>query len=263
MSGTETFNYTATYNNGFYEFVLSASPNVVFEIPVAEARFQVHSSLANLFYVGDFNPVLLDYTKCTNQTPTSRQNLIEILVGLATPPSTVTVSGGTLTTVGTVNTVTTVGSVTTLPPITIASVPIASSIGPMYALSFTGSSSSNLVALKVNSPGNYMVLASLICSSSLALSSGLNVSILFNPTVTGGTFATPASIAGSIVQSNTTFTSVTGGTTMFIAPFNTSTNLLNLLSYNRQITNGQIIVIVLTQTGIGSSTIAINWTENV
>lgn len=262
MAGTETFNYTATYLNGFYNIYEALNSNLVLEFPVAGCNFTTHPSLVNLFYMGNINPILLDYTKCTNQTPSSRQNLIDILVGLAVSPSVVSVSGGTLTSVGTVTTVTTVGSVTTLPPITIASLPTATSIGNPYGLSYTSAASANLASLRIDptATGKYLVLANIVASSSVALSSGISVAIQYNPTVTGGTWATPASVPGSNIQQNLTGT-VTVGSRMLVLPFNTS-QMFNVISYNFKILAGVPFTLILTQTGIGSSTVAINWIEN-
>lgn len=258
--GTETFNYTVTFGNGAFEIVSTATtPNLILEVPVSEAKFVTHPTNAALYYLGKNTPILLDYTKCTNQAPISRQNLIEILQALATLGS-VTVSGGTLTTVGTVGAVTSITN-----PITIGSLPKESGVGPAFGLTFSVSSSQNIVGIRVNptSTGNYMILQALITTTSAALSSGQLVTLNYNPTVTAGAWATPASISTSIVQTNTTFTGVTGGNTMWVGSFNNPGMNFNLSTLAFKILTGVPFVIQYAQTGIGSSTISLNWVENV
>lgn len=258
--GTETFNYTVTFGNGAFEIVSTATtPNLIVETPVSDAKFVTHPTNVALFYLGKNTPILLDYTKCTNQAPSSRQNLIEILQALATLGS-VTVSGGTLTTVGTVNAVTSITN-----PVTIASLPYPLGIGPAFGLSFSVAGSQNVVAVRVNptSTGNYMVLQALITTTSAALSSGQLVTINYNPTVNGGAWATPASVSTSIVQTNTTFTSIVGGNTMWVGSFNNPGMNFSLSSLAFKILTGIPFVINYAQSGIGSSTLSLNWVENV
>jgi len=96
-------------------------------------------------------------------------------------------------------------------------------------------------------------------SSSTALSSGIVVELVTGATITGGTYATPASITGSVVQVNTGGT-VSGGVTSYIGTYNTSQNF-QLTGIDFQVATLAPLVLQLNQTGLGSSTAAINWRE--
>lgn len=80
---TENFDFTLTFANCFYELKEPTNRSLVVLIPLSEALFQTHDSLPNLFYIGMIRPLLLNYSKCTNITASSREVFIDTARAMA------------------------------------------------------------------------------------------------------------------------------------------------------------------------------------
>lgn len=233
---TETFSYTVTYSNGIFRVYQATNGDLLALAPLAQAVIKTHPSAANLYYFGtNGNIITLDYTLCTNLTNTTRIVLIDNIVSLAgtAPIGAVTISGQPIQTVPTI------------------------SLGENYGFTSTRATSGNAIILRPGAALTQIKLNQLMGSTSTALSSGTSIVLLFGATVTGGTWATSATVVGSQVEFNSGGT-VTGGTQMYVMPFNQSA----VASLNQiPLTALQTLVVVINQTGIGNTTAAINWTE--
>jgi len=230
----ETFPYTVTYSAGFYEVFQATNGNATFLFPQSQCVTKTHPSDGNLFYFGtNVNLIPLDFTLCTNLANGTRKILIDAIVALATAASlgAVTVTSGTIT--------------------------VSSNLGEVYSVVGTRSSSGIVFILRPN--GTTMRLLQISGSTSAALSAGTYVQVLEGATVTGGTWAAIPGLTGSKVEQNTGGV-VTTTVTQLNMLFGTSQALV-ISDHNITYTTLQPVVLSVTFTGLGSSSLALVWSE--
>lgn len=81
---TETFPFTLTFTNGFFEVSQPTNANYVVSAPAGDDIFLTHPSIANYYYFGNAGyAITLDYTLCTNLTTASRKAQIDAALALA------------------------------------------------------------------------------------------------------------------------------------------------------------------------------------
>jgi len=245
--GTETFAFSVTFSNGVFEITQPTNGNLVASFPEASAVIKTHPSIANYYYFGSSGNILtFDYTLCSNLTTVSRQLQIEAIIALG---------GGSL------------GSVT------IAGQPISTTIsgqpigmynnpllsGGMFSLSASTGSTANLLVLRLNHVGGVIRLLNLSAATSAALSAGQALTLQLG-TVTGGTWATPAGLAGTNIQSNTGGTLAATNNTI-IAPYNSAVTI-DLSRFNIAFGNLVAFWINTAMSGLGTTNVALSWTES-
>jgi hypothetical protein len=233
---TELFPFTVTFTNGNFEIFETTNGALVATFPDAQLVIKTHPTIGNFYYMGTTqNAITLDFTQCTNLTVASRKAQIDAILALGS---------------GTLGTVT-IGGPLPLP------VSLSYLRTNIYSLSATAAASSDILILRGN--GSTTNLINIAVSTDLALSSGLNVTLVQGITVTGGTWATPAGVGASLIQQNTGGTN-TGGSNEVIIPFNNA-GFYDLKGYGITYPTLTAFKLVLTQTEIGHTTVAVTWTE--
>lgn len=232
---TETLNYAVTITANIFKVAFAAPSTLVAVFPAQQTVIKTHPTDLDLFYFGTSgNIVTLSTALCTNLTNTTRAILIDAILMLA-----VTVGSSNVNVVNTPNVV------------------INANLGETYTLAATRSSSGTAFTLRPN--GTTIRLEQISGNTSTALSAGTNITVRSGITVTGGTWATPATITGSKVEQNTGGT-ITGGSDTLIHQFGTQL-VIDLTNYNLQYTTLQPIQVIINQSGLGSTTGSLMWTE--
>lgn len=248
MSGdTSLFPFTVVFANGQYEIDQTTNGSLVATFPISQSVIKTHPTLANIFYFGTNGNILpFDYTLCTNLANPSRATLIANIEALAagSPLGSVTIAGQPIS----VN----------LNPAATQTVFNSQKLTSIYSLTATVSTGTVTPFVLRGNGGNIRLLR-ITSSTATALGSGVLVTVENNPTVTGGVWATPAGVAGSILQANTGGTP-SGGTQMMIFSYNSTINA-DVSLYNATFATLVPFSIIITSTGLGSSTVTITWTE--
>jgi len=236
---TESFSYTITYSNNIYRVYQATNGDLLCDFPTSQMVMKTHPSAATLFYLGsNINLITLDYTLCTNLANGTRVILMDAIVALSTgvPLGTVTISGQ---------------------PIDVNLNP---NLGENYSLGVTvASTNANALVIRPGAGLTKLKLLYLTAATSTALSSGTKITIKQGQSVIGGAWAADASITGSQVEVNTGG-AISGGSVLGIYYFGTDT-IVNLSNLNLNFTALQNIVIGITQSGIGSTSASIQWSE--
>lgn len=234
---TETFPFSVTFNSGSFEISQPTNGNTVVSFPLAQLVLKTHPSIANLYYFGTaFNVVTLDFTLCTNLTVVSRLLQIEAIISLvaSAPLGAVTISGQ---------------------PIQVN--PIINR-GEIYSLYASRSSSGTNLILRPNATNAR--LTHLSAATNAALSSGAAFYVRRGCTITGGAWAPSVDIPGSKMEVNTGG-AVSAGTQEWFFILGTS-SIVDISAFNSLYTTLQPIVIGCLQSGIGSTSVSVSWTED-
>lgn len=248
MSGdTALFPYSVTFANGQYEIDQPTNGTLVSTFPISQSVLKTHPTAATLFYFGtNGNIIPLDYTLCTNLANGSRLILMQAIEALAagSPLGSVTIAGQPIS----VN----------LNPAATQQVLVSQKLTNIYSLQATVPTGIQ-TALILRPNGGSVRLLRITGASAAALSSGVFITVQQGVTITGGTYATPSVITGSIMQVNTGGSS-SGGTSMLDHAFN-STGIFDISLYNIVIATLVPFTIIMTSSGLGSSSVTITWTE--
>lgn len=240
---TINFATVVTFSTRFFKISQPTNSNYEYRISAENLRLEIHTSLPNVFYM---NEIPLDYTLISSPVGASRAAMITAIEALAG-----------------IQSVSVTGPVAISGTVTTTIVPAATQ--GMYTIRITGNNigSQSVIAIKVNSasPTAKVVLASMSAATSAALSlaGGVDITLNKNPTVTGGTFN---NFSTSIVQTNTTFSSVAGGTDIYGLSFKQSTGNHKFDALNMTFLNNDILVITLNNGGIATSNIYLNFMQN-
>jgi len=155
-------------------------------------------------------------------------------------------------------------------PVSIAStVPVTivpAATGSYYTIQTSTTSTVKVatLAIKVNnaSPTAKMVLNSISVGSTVSLSSGIGVQVTLtkNPTVTGGAYS---NYSTSIVQTNTTFTSTTGGVDFLGWLIKQNMQPTDLTGLGLTFLNNDILLISIDNNGLlGNTGVQLNFSQN-
>lgn len=233
---TDTFPFSVTYSNAIFEVLQPTNGNTVCTFPQSQSIIKTHPSAANLYFFGTNNNLIaLDFTLCTNLTVVSRQLQIEAIIALASssPLGSVTISGQPIQVNPTVN------------------------LSEVYSLSNTLTASGPALRLRPN--GTTVRITHLSCATNTALSSGNSFYLTRGATVTGGTWAASATIPGSKVEVNTGG-AVSAGTQELFFILGTS-SIVDVSNLNLTYTTLNPFILGLNQTGLGTTSVSITWTE--
>lgn len=232
---TDTFSFAVSFSNNIYQLAFTDAATSLIEIPVAQMVIKTHPTAANLYYLGTSqNQNTVDYTLCTNLTTASRVAQIAAIIALAagSPIGSVTISGQPISITPTIN------------------------LGETYALSNTRASSGNALVLRPN--GTTARLLAISAATNTALSSGTDFYIKSGTTVTGGTWSA-VSNPESKMQINAGGTVSAGDVQVFY--YLGTSSIADISSYNLTYTTLQPIVVGLDQSGIGTTSVSLMWTE--
>jgi hypothetical protein len=237
MSGdTATFAFSVTYSGGIYSISQPTNGNLICTYPQGGCLLKTHFSDPQLYYFGSSgNSIALNYTLCTNLTTASRLAQFDAILALASaaPIGAVTISGQ---------------------PVGVTR---NENLGEVYSLTATRSSSGAALVLRPNA--TTAKLGYLSCSTNTALSSGNSFYVTSGATITGGTWAASSLIPGSKMEVNTGG-AVSGGAQQLFFLLGTS-SIQEVLGLNVQYTTLQPIVVGINQSGIGSTSVSLTWTE--
>lgn len=240
-------NTTVTYGKGSYSISQPTNGNFEVDIATEDLQIESHPSLTEAFYL---NGVALDRTKITNIVSSSRANCIAQILDLRSSLP-VVVSSVT-------NPITVSGTLSVAPQ----SLGTDGTFTDSLVSTSLGGTTEAVYRVQSGSPTAKVYLVAMSMSTNVSLLSGAGVFVRLNknPVTTGGSFATVPTGSSSIVQLNTTFSSVTGGIPLVSFYFKQSA-MINLQSLQLSLVPGDSFSLFVSQGASGSSGISLIWQE--